>query len=66
MHLSTSIKVVATGIIALCLALAAMFYLQSFLNPSMQGFGDKFFGFAVLLTFTVIVLALTGVRLKLP
>lgn len=64
--MSANIKVVATGVIALCLTLAAVFYLQSVMNPAMQGFGDKFFGFAILLTFTVIVLAVVGVRLKLP
>lgn len=63
--MSLNIKVVATGVIALCLALAAMFYLQSIIDPSLQGFGDKFFGFAVLLTFIVVILALAGVKVRL-
>ena len=63
--MSLNIKVVATGVIALCLALAAMFYLQSLIDPSLQGFGDRFFGFAVLLTFIVVILALVGVKVRL-
>ena len=61
-----SIKVVASGIIALCLALSALLYLQSSAYPSMQSVGDKFFGLAVVLIFVVIILAVVGVKVKLP
>jgi hypothetical protein len=60
-----SIKVVASGVIALCLALSALLYLQSPLNPSMQSLGDKFFGLAVVLIFVVIILAVAGVKVRL-
>lgn len=64
--MSSSIKVVATGVIALCLALSALFYMQSIVDPLMQGFGDKFFGLAVLLLFIIIILALAGVKIRFP
>lgn len=64
--MGASIKVVATGVIALCLVLSALLYIQSAVSPSMQGFGDKFFGLTVALIFIVIILALAGVKIKLP
>jgi hypothetical protein len=64
--MSTNIKVVASGIIALCLALSALLYLQSLVNPSMQALGDRFFGLAVILILVVLVLAAVGVKVKLP
>ena len=64
--MTTSIKVAATGIVALCLALSAIFYLQSTINPQMQAFGDKFLGFAVVLVLLVTVLAFLGIKVKLP
>lgn len=65
-NLAIGIKVVASGIIALCIMFAALFYMQSAVNPSMQGFGDKFFGLAASLVFIIILLALAGVKIKLP
>ena len=64
--MSSSIKVVATGVIALCLILSALFYTQSVVDSSMQGFGDRFFGLAVALIFIVTILALADVKIKLP
>jgi len=64
--MSANIKVVASGIVALCLALSALLYLQSLVNPSMQAAGDRFFGLAVVLIIVVVVLAAIGVKIKLP
>ena len=64
--MSATIKVAATGVIALCLALSALLYVQSAVDSTMQRFGDKFFGLAVALIFIVVILALVGVRIKLP
>lgn len=64
--MSATIKVAATGVIALCLVFSALLYIQSTVNPSMQGFGDKFFGLAVVLIFIVIISALAGVKIRFP
>jgi len=64
--MNMSVKVVASGIIALCLVLSAMLYLQSLVNQLMQSLGDRFFGFAVVLILAVIVLAAVGVKVKFP
>lgn len=63
--MSIAVKVVAYGIIALCLAIAALFYMQSITIPSMQHFGNKFFGLAVVLIFVVIIFALAGIKIRL-
>ena len=65
-RMSFSVKVVASGVIALCLVLSAIFYIESILNPSMEALGDKFFGLAVALVFIIIILALAGVKIRLP
>jgi hypothetical protein len=64
--MALDIKVVATGIIALCLALSAMFFASSIANPSLEGFGNRFFTLAVALIATVVLLAILGVKVKLP
>lgn len=60
------IKVAATGIVALCLALSAVLFISSAASPDLQGVGDKFFTLAVTLIFIVIVLTVVGVRIKFP
>jgi len=62
--MSLDIKVAATGIIALCLALSALLFLSSVASPSLQAMADRFFGLAVILIFVVIILALIGVKVK--
>lgn len=64
--MSIGIKVAATGVIALCLMLSALLYVQSAVNPWMQGFGDKFFWLAVALILSVVILAAAGVRIRFP
>jgi len=60
------IKVAATGIVALCLALSALLYLSSMANSSLQGLGDKFFGVAIVLIAVVVLLAVVGVKVRFP
>lgn len=64
--MTLDIKVAATGIIALCLALSAMLYVSSMANSSLQGLGDKFFGLAIILIAIVVVLAVLGVKVRFP
>lgn len=59
-----SISVVATGVIALSLALAAMLYLAGAAIPSLQVEGDKFFALALFLVIMTILLSVAGAKLK--
>jgi len=60
------VKVGATGIVALCLALSVLLFIASAANPSLEGIGDKFFGLAVVLILTVVLLAALGLKVKFP
>jgi hypothetical protein len=64
--MALDVKVAATGIIALCLALAALLYMSGITNPSVQSMADRFFGLAVVLSFVVILLALVGIKVRFP
>jgi hypothetical protein len=64
--MSLDIKVAATGIIALCLALSALLYISSAADQGLQGTGDKFFALAAILILIVVVLAIAGIKVKLP
>jgi hypothetical protein len=64
--MSIDIKVAATGVIALCLVLAAVLFISSSTTPGLQVVGDRFFGLAVILIFAVIILGIAGIKVKFP
>jgi len=64
--MAIDIKVAATGIIALCLALSALLFLSSMSHPSLQGSADRFFGLAVVLIAIVVIMSILGVKIKFP
>jgi hypothetical protein len=61
-----SVKVMATGVIALCLVLAAILSLSSAAYPAMQDTANRFFDLAVLLIAAVVGLALVRIKIKMP
>jgi len=64
--IDVKVAVAATGIIALCLVLSALLYFSSLANPTLEGFGDKFFGLSVVLIAIVLILAILGVKIRFP
>jgi hypothetical protein len=62
--LSFDIKVAASGIIALCLALSALLFMSSVANPSLQGTAVLFFGLAVVLIFVMVILGIVGIKIR--
>ena len=64
--MAIDIKVAATGVIALCLVLAAVLFISSSTTPSLQIIGDRFFGLAVILIVIIIVLGIAGIKVKFP
>lgn len=64
--MSINIRVAATGIIALCLALSALLFISSAANPSLEGVADRFFGLAVVLVAIVVILSLAGIKIRIP
>lgn len=64
--MAIDVKVMATGVIALCLVLAATLSMSSAAYPAIKGTADQFFILSVLLIVAVIVLALAGIKVKFP
>jgi hypothetical protein len=64
--MGVDIKVIATGVVALCLVLSAMLSISGAMYPLLREAADRFFLLGVLLIAIVIVLALAGIKLKLP
>jgi hypothetical protein len=63
--MGTEIKVVATGVIALCLALSAMLSMSSVAYQALHEDADRFLVLGVFLIAIVIVLSIVKVRVRL-
>ena len=60
------VKVMATGVVALCLILSAMLTMSGTVYPVLREAADRFFLLGALLIVIVIVLAVVGIKVRLP
>ena len=58
------IRVAASGLVAIVLALAGLLYLSSAAAPALRELGDKFFDLGIVLVLATLLLSALGIRAR--